>query len=256
MATMNVEDDPYVLSLREQLHKLPPGPDRTRTDQKLSKTIRTENTFTHKGLNDLVRAAEEICWDIGPWAADWYIEKVIEKAKLAASPYQNIFPAWQDKEKRYLLAHLNKVIITAVSYDPQDIYAGISAKVQVLVRCLKDEKANTEAHDDFYSGLIFVTRRDSVITLAEVLSHHPDTKDLFNIGYLLGTSKSAYRHSFLDITRTLQKQAQEDTLSDFKIGEKNLIISTSVAEEGIDVQACGCVIRWDPPANMVRGFPS
>ncbi|KIK50442.1 hypothetical protein GYMLUDRAFT_987672 [Collybiopsis luxurians FD-317 M1] len=37
---------------------------------------------------------------------------------------------------------------------------------------------------------------------------------------------------------------------DFRLGEKNLIVSTSVAEEGIDVQACGCVIRWDRPMNM------
>ena len=38
---------------------------------------------------------------------------------------------------------------------------------------------------------------------------------------------------------------------DFKLGDKNLIVSTSVAEEGIDIQACGSVIRFNPPENMV-----
>jgi len=46
------------------------------------------------------------------------------------------------------------------------------------------------------------------------------------------------------------KESQEDTLADFKDGEKNLIVATAVAEEGIDIQACGSVIRWDPPQNM------
>jgi len=39
-------------------------------------------------------------------------------------------------------------------------------------------------------------------------------------------------------------------LLDFRVGTKNLIVSTSVAEEGIDIQACGNVIRWDIPVNM------
>jgi endoribonuclease Dicer len=41
----------------------------------------------------------------------------------------------------------------------------------------------------------------------------------------------------MDITRDLGKDSQEETLSDFKDGEKNLIVSTAVAEEGIDIQA-------------------
>jgi endoribonuclease Dicer len=89
-----------------------------------------------------------------------------------------------------------------------------------------------------------------VIALAEVLSCHPLTKDVFRIGTLVGSSDYARRTTPLDITRGLPKNKQADTLRDFRTGEKNLIISTSVAEEGIDVQACGCVTRWDLPSNM------
>ena len=86
--------------------------------------------------------------------------------------------------------------------------------------------------------------------MSEVLRHHPLTSQLFHVGCLLGTSDNPQRHSFLDITRTLVEEAHEATLLHFKIGEKNLIVSTAVAEEGIDIQACGSVIRWDPPPNM------
>jgi endoribonuclease Dicer len=90
----------------------------------------------------------------------------------------------------------------------------------------------------------------SVLALAEVLSCHPLTKDIFSIGTLLGSSESTYRPAFLDITRQLLRQPQADTLTDFRTGEKDLIVSTAVAEEGIDIQACGSVVRWDPPSNM------
>ena len=46
-------------------------------------------------------------------------------------------------------------------------------------------------------------------------------------------------------------ESHSDTLRDFKIGDKNLIVSTSVAEEGIDIQACGSVVRFDVPPNVV-----
>jgi len=129
LATMHIEDDPWIQSMREQLNKLPPGPDRTRVDQTLSKAISKENTYTHKGLKDFARSASEICADVGPWAADWYVEKVLEQAKIAATPYQNPISAWQNKEKTYLL-NIWPVQIIPISYQPQAILAGISDKTQ------------------------------------------------------------------------------------------------------------------------------
>ena len=40
-------------------------------------------------------------------------------------------------------------------------------------------------------------------------------------------------------------------LQDFNESTKNLIVTTAVCEEGIDIQACCCVIRWDPPDNYI-----
>ena len=77
------------------------------------------------------------------------------------------------------------------------------------------------------------------------------TRDAFNAGSLLGSSEISRRNSFIDITQSLAKQSHSEVLADFRMGEKNLIISTAVAEEGIDVQACGSVVRWDLPQNMV-----
>lgn len=256
VSTIDIEDDPYVKSLRKQLEHLrnsaPSSSDYYRVDQKLSKVIQKQNSFTHKGLRDFVRCAGDLCDELGVWAADWYVWAVLNKARAAAAAGPGtIMPTWQNDEKKYLLSILDRISAMPVSYYADDIVDDSSDKVQALVKGLLKEKEETELGNEAYSGLIFVTRRDAVLALTEILTHHPDTKDKFRIGSLLGTSDTSQRHSFLDITTKLRKDSQEDTLMDFKIGEKNLIVSTSVAEEGIDVQACGSVIRWDPPPNIV-----
>lgn len=252
IATLDIDIDPYVKNLRKQLGRMTESdPLRARIDQKLSKAIKKHDTYTHKGLRDFQRAAEDICLDVGPWGADWYIEKVVARVKDSEVPYKNIIADWQQEEKRYMVDIIKRINIKPSSYNPPDIIAGITDKVLALIECLQEEKALTESAGDVYSCLVFVTRRDSVLALSEVLRVHPQTKNLFNIGSLLGSSESQYRRTFLDITRDLALASQVDTLRDFRIGEKNLIVSTSVAEEGIDIQACGTVIRWDPPQNMV-----
>ncbi|KAH9889955.1 P-loop containing nucleoside triphosphate hydrolase protein [Cubamyces lactineus] len=248
---MNINEDPYVVSLRSRLARLQTGDDRRRLDQQLSRAVDKQDTFSHKGMRDFARAAEDICRELGPWAADWYVAKVIERAKMAANPYNNIMSAWQEKEKRYLLKILARVHAIAPSPKPEDIVNGITPKVRALVDSLISEEALFRSRDEDYSGLVFVTRRDTVLALAELLRCIPETAQLFRLGCLLGSSSSFKRHSFLDITRNLVEENQADTLRDFKIGDKNLIVSTSVAEEGIDIQACGSVIRFDPPPNVV-----
>ncbi|KAI0059577.1 P-loop containing nucleoside triphosphate hydrolase protein [Artomyces pyxidatus] len=248
---LNIEDDPYVHSLREELRNLAPGPERTRLDQKLSKTINKRDTYTHKGLRDFLRAADEICMDLGSWAADWYIQTVLKQAQVADGDLPDVASIWSSREKSYLLGTLSKVAITTVSYDPVDIVTQSSDKVRVLVETLLAEKAFFEAHDEDYRGLVFVTRRDAVLALTQVLTYHPQTAEIFQVGSLLGNSESSYRRSFLDITRHLLKQPANETLSSFRIGELNVIIATAVAEEGLDIQACCSVVRWDPPPNMV-----
>ncbi|KAG7444682.1 P-loop containing nucleoside triphosphate hydrolase protein [Guyanagaster necrorhizus] len=256
VGTLDIEKDPSIISLRGDLARASPNSSEYyRLDQKLSKTILKENTFTHKGLRDFERTAGDILSDLGAWAADWYVWTVLEQAKRACQG-DEMMPSWKTREKKYMLGLLNQVNVCPVSYYAYDIVEESSQKVAELVKALLREKQDFQEDNEAFSGLVFVTRRDAVLALTEILTHHPDTKELFKIGSLLGASDSSYRHSFLDLTRKLLKQSPEETLRDFRIGEKNLIISTSVAEEGIDVQACGCVIRWDPPLNMVSWLQS
>ncbi|KAF9474151.1 P-loop containing nucleoside triphosphate hydrolase protein [Pholiota conissans] len=252
IAKMNVENDPYVKSLRASLKRSIPGsPEYIRTDQKLSNVVLKQDSFTHKGMRDFQRAAGEICVDIGPWAADWFVWKVLDRTKAVANPYNGMMMTWKQSEKDYLLGVVNEITVSEVSYYGDDIADDVSDKTRALIECLLTELVETEALGDAYSSIIFVHRRDAVLALAEVLKHHPKTKDVFRIGTLLGASGSGQQQTMMDITRNLVNDTpQPIVLAEFKSGLKNLIISTAVAEEGIDIQACGSVIRWDQPQNM------
>ena len=252
ISTLDIQQDPHVINLRAQLKEREAtqgSADYLRMDQELSKVLLKGNSFSQKGLNDFLRAAQNICSDVGPWATDWFICKVMDQICQAANPYNNIMLTWENEEKKYLLSILNRIVVTPVSFEEEDV-DDISEKTNALIKCLLMEKVEVESNDDSYSVIIFVQRRNTAIALAELLKRHPLTKDVFRVGTLFGSSDSASRRSMMDISRTLIKESQENTLADFKIGEKNVIVSTSVGEEGLDVQACCSVIRWDPPPNM------
>lgn len=249
--TLDISNDPFVKSLRERLAKTVVGSsDHKRIDQRLSKVVSKKDSFTHRGLRDFARAAVDIAADVGAWAADWFVWTVLERARVASNPFNNMMKSWRNSEKAYLSSILDTVKANPVSYNEDDINDDCSDKLKALIDTLLMEKAETESLSERYSCIVFVQRRDVVIALAEVLRHHPATKGIFSIGILLGSSESMHRHSMMDITRNMVREPHEQTLSDFREGEKNLIISTSVAEEGIDIQACCSVIRWDPPPNM------
>ena len=54
----------------------------------------------------------------------------------------------------------------------------------------------------------------------------------------------------------MTQNEQERVISRFHSGEKNLLLATSVAEEGLDIRDCNFVIRYDMMGNEISSVQS
>ncbi|KAF9961709.1 Dicer-like protein 1 [Mortierella alpina] len=102
-----------------------------------------------------------------------------------------------------------------------------------------------------FCGIVFVQRRDTAIALCLLLQELEEFKESFRVEVLAGhgdeTEKSVLRMSFRD---------QNMIISGFRSKVYNLLVSTSVAEEGLDIQPCNVVIRFDPVASTISYIQS
>ncbi|EYU29224.1 hypothetical protein MIMGU_mgv1a0001671mg, partial [Erythranthe guttata] len=91
--------------------------------------------------------------------------------------------------------------------------------------------------------IIFVERIMTAKVIERVMCKITDLSH-FNVSYLTGSNSS---------TGGLSPEAQKKVLESFRAGKVNLLFSTDVVEEGIDVAKCSCVIRFDLP-KTVRSY--
>ena len=118
----------------------------------------------------------------------------------------------------------------------------LSPKVEALVELLA-----SEASLDL-SGILFVEQRIWIAALAELLSLHPKVQGRISIGTFVGSHISAKRRTTLAVL--VEPKNQQGTLDKFRAGDTNLIIATSVLEEGIDISDCHLVICFESPKNL------
>ncbi|KAI7863327.1 dicer-2 protein [Spinellus fusiger] len=93
------------------------------------------------------------------------------------------------------------------------------------------------AKEDF-CGIIFVERRQTAIAINLLIRSISDLKP-FKCDILIGHGA----HNEGDVK--MRFKDQNNMIKKFRTGELNLLIATNVAEEGLDIQPCNVVIRFD-----------
>jgi len=102
-------------------------------------------------------------------------------------------------------------------------------------------------------GIIFTERRTTAVLLRDLLRKQSQegAEDLSHI-----CCDCVVGHNDTSVGTYLRREArmgikrQEDVLNKFRRGDINLLVSTSVVEEGVDVPRCNMVIRFDFPQNL------
>lgn len=230
----NLDTDPYVVELRSSSDPA--------AATKLAQLKLTRKTYCLTQLKGLSNRVEVILQDMGPAALQWYLRTCWQRlAKGLEQPGTCWLPEVTEKERRRLADILNNVV--ARDDASGEVAGNLASKTQLLLEILKDEAGPS------FTGIIFAEQRSVVATLAAIISTHPMTAGLFSVGTFVGSSSSPSRKS--NIGDIVELTGQQQNLDDFRVGKKNLIVATSVLEEGIDVSSCQTILCFDPPSNLV-----
>lgn len=92
-------------------------------------------------------------------------------------------------------------------------------------------------------GIIFVRTRDLVKAIHRWMMETDDLRHLKPVMFTGAQAKSS--------AGGMTKVQQIDALSLFKEGRHKIVIATSVAEEGLDIQKCNLVIRYSYVSNEI-----
>ncbi|KAI9249991.1 dicer-2 protein [Sporodiniella umbellata] len=109
-----------------------------------------------------------------------------------------------------------------------------TSKAALLVQLLLFWVGNFES----FCGIIFVERRHTAVAIQKLIEAF-DCLSPIQCGYLIGHGSSEegdVRMSFEEQNRVIRK---------FRNGQINILVATNVAEEGLDIQPCNFVIRFD-----------
>ena len=136
----------------------------------------------------------------------------------------------------------------------------ITPKVNKLLQCLDDygicsgesTKGGGITEKEKLCGIVFVQRRSTAVRLYELITQIRELQEglaFVKCDYIVGHGPSGA----LAKEMAMKSTRQEDVLDRFRKSRINLLIATSVVEEGLDIPRCNLVVRFDLP-NDIRAF--
>lgn len=237
---LNIEDDPFVRFMREK--------NDPKSQKKLMEALEKNKTPCLIQLRRCYNRSIILHAELGCWAADTFLalclKSIMNKYANKSNKIEMKWTDWGRQDVLYISKVLSQLDIPAERQRWTAQPNEISTKVHRLVDFLEKEHVKGSA------GIIFAKERTTVIMLTRLISMHPRLSHV-RAAAVLGSSAFATRKS--DITELHDLATQSTAIDDLRSGKKNLIIATSVLEEGIDVPACDAVICFDLPQNL-RSF--
>ncbi|KAF7563100.1 hypothetical protein G7046_g1039 [Stylonectria norvegica] len=227
---MDIASDPYILKLQAD------GSDRSR--RALIDAIQKHDTFSQNQMKGFCNRGMEALVQLGPWAVDHYISKAIAEFLARTERRDSFYDGWLSEERAYLAGFFGKVSVQAPKVPPTP--SELSDKVAVLIQRLLSTQ-------DPVVGIVFVKERATATLVCDILSSLPPILKKYRIGAMVGTSNHLARKKNI---YEFAEAADLLSLQNFRSGKINLLVATSVLEEGIDVPACNLVICFDNPNNL------
>ncbi|KAK3074852.1 Dicer-like protein 2 [Teratosphaeriaceae sp. CCFEE 6253] len=228
--------DPYVQDLRRY------GDDRSQIS--LQKIFEKGKTRCSEQIRTLNRRAATLYDQLGAASAVYYVSDCVDRFS-SGTRYDMMLPDTTMSEHQHLLDILQKIMSASEPLATATYDSTTSHKAELLVSLLHEQSAE---FIDKGKTILFAKERATVVGLTRLLRDSTRLAMKYRVGGFVGTSSFESRKSIADLAEPRQ---QMQDLKDFKDGTKNLMVATSVLEEGIDVRECNLVINFDAPDTLI-----
>ncbi|KAJ2888417.1 Dicer-like protein 1, partial [Coemansia aciculifera] len=138
------------------------------------------------------------------------------------------------------LAQVRNLVASPKSWD--SVRDQLSPQVNRLLGILYQWKSRP--HE--LCGIVFTSRRLAAVLLVYIISQISEFS-FIRADVLLGASQRPGSTMDRPIRSGSVRTANQLTLADFASGRLNLVFATQVAEEGVDIQPCNVIVRFDMP---------
>ncbi|KAJ8611904.1 hypothetical protein MRB53_037700 [Persea americana] len=193
-------------------------------------------------LRKFYEKSQHIFVELGASAADYFIRGTIEFLRKKLYSLSDLELDISDSTVRNILTSLDSAQVEQACQQEATYFPHISDKVQCLLRYLLNDGT------DDICGIVFVKQRIVASVLSTMLNDVTLTGGkMYSVPSVGSSGYSGKKYS---ITELLDKSKQKQALDTFRQGRTNIVVATSVLEEGIDVQACNVVACFDLPDNL------
>ncbi|KAL9131198.1 MAG: hypothetical protein Q9217_000800 [Psora testacea] len=234
IARLDINEDPWVVHLRSHRE--------TNESEKLSKALLSGKTACRTQLRTFCRKAEMIHRSLGSAGAGLFVWQCIQKFLSERNESFAAVDTLEGAEDAYLKRKLGEVNLPSEASLRDLDGANATPKVRLLLSFLE----GLDVAD--FAGLVFVETRAEVAVLSQQLSNYFSSKGRYTISTFVG--ESSFSGKSRSISDLAEIKNQKETLEDFRQGRRNLVVTTSALEEGIDVAKCSVVICFERPRNL------
>ncbi|CAH8386214.1 unnamed protein product [Eruca vesicaria subsp. sativa] len=201
-------------------------------------------------INSIKKRLSKICSSIiycldelGIWMA--------LKAAQSLSASQNDFVLWGQLEEfsetsiKKFCSDASRAILAYIPDGPNWSVANIKGNVEAglitsKIVCLVESLLGYSSLEKIRC-IIFVERVIAAIVLESFLAEILPTYNIWKTKYVAGNNSGLQSQS---------RKKQNEIVEDFRKGLVNIIVATSILEEGLDVQSCNLVVGFDPASNI------
>ncbi|KAG0373178.1 Dicer-like protein 1 [Mortierella sp. AD032] len=185
--------------------------------------------------------------ELGPWfgARSWkYILDILKE-----DIQDTVGPRRQDR-----IAMIQNAEQIAVSIEKSRLDIDLT-QVTEKVRKLVDILREAGRHPDF-CGILFMERRPTTHTMKEFLDQCKGFGPEFGLDFIQSAVLTGHGSKGDVKQHHMNLKAQRKILEGFRNKQFNLLVATDVAEEGLDIDRCRLVIRFDVKNTVISHIQS